>query len=129
MPTKKSGRGVDRKGRSKTNGQFVPIPYSMARSPAWRSLSGSATKVYVELHSRFHGGNNGQLTLSMDEGARLLGMSKATVKAAFDELQENGFVVRTKPGFWYGRKASEYAVTDKALNGYPPTNAWQHWKP
>ncbi len=129
MSRKKQGRGVDRKGRSKTNVQFVPIPYSMARSPAWRSLSGSAAKVYVELHSRFHGGNNGKLTLSMDEGARLLGMSKSTVKAAFDELQKKGFVVRKKCGFWYGRKASEYAVTDRPLNGNPPTNKWQHWKP
>ena len=129
MSRKKAGQGIDRRGRSKRSGQFVSIPYSMARSPAWRRLSGSAVKVYVELHSRFHGGNNGKLTLSMDEGARLLGMSKSTVKAAFDELQKKGFVVRKKCGYWYGGKASEYAVTDKALNGNPPTNKWQHWKP
>ncbi len=129
MTTKKPGRGIDKKGRSKTNGQFVPIPHAMAQSPAWRSLRGNSIKVYVELRRRFNGGNNGQLTLSLDEGADLLGISKATVMRALQELEKKGFVVMTKRGFWYGRRASEYAVTDRSLNGHPPTNAWRKWTP
>ena len=99
----------------------------MAQSSAWRSLSGSALKVLIELHCRFNGGNNGRLTLGWDEAARLLGIGKATVQRALDELIEKGFVRRTKAGHWYGRQATEWAVTDRGINGSPPTNEWRNW--
>ncbi len=105
------------------------MPYTMLQSPAWRSLSGPAVKVWFELRNRFHGGNNGRLTLSMDEAARLLSLSKSTVKRALEELQEKGFIVRTRQGQWYGRQASEWAVTDKGVDGHAATKAWQQWRP
>jgi hypothetical protein len=39
-------------------------------------------KVFIELLSRFNGANNGKLSLSLDDGARLLAMSKSTVARA-----------------------------------------------
>jgi len=126
---RKRGRGVDATGRSKGEDQFVLIPYTMARSPAFRSLSGAALKVWVELRCRFNGGNNGKLSLSWDEAARLLGLSKGTVGRAFNELQEKGFIVMTKRGQWYGRLATTWAVTDKSHQGHLATHAWKHWKP
>ena len=57
----------------------MPISYVMAVSPAWRALSGNAIKVYIELRRRYNGGNNGDLSLSLDEGARLLSIGKAPV--------------------------------------------------
>ena len=127
--TKANGRGVNRKGRSKKGGRFVPIPHDMLSSVAWRSLGGAAVKVYVELRSRFNGGNNGDLSLSMDEAARLLHMSKATVWRAFVELEEKGFIAKTKPGHWYGRRATTWAVSDRPHGPQPPTNAWRDWRP
>jgi DNA-binding MarR family transcriptional regulator len=116
--------------RSKSNNdQFMAISYAMAKSPAWRSLSPAAIKVWVELHTRFHGANNGKLHLSLDEGARLLGMGKATISRAFDELIEKGFVELTRRGHWYGRKASEYALTHKAHDGHPPKYTYKRWTP
>ncbi len=44
----------------------------MLRSDAWHALGGPAGKVYFEIRTRFNGGNKGQLTLSLDEAARLL---------------------------------------------------------
>ena len=76
----KLGRGQDKSGRSKRHGQYAGIPYSMIKSEAWRSLSGAALKVYFELHSRYWGGTNGELCLSLEEGARLLGLGKATAR-------------------------------------------------
>ncbi len=122
------GRKVNAKGRNNDE-QYVNLSYRMLRSPAWRALGGPAVKVYFELRARFNGGNNGQLTLSLDEGARLLGIGKATVGRALIELQVKGFIVMTKRGRWYGRQATEYAVTDKPVNGLPATNAWKHWRP
>lgn len=100
----------------------------MARSEAWRSLSGGAVKVFIELHTRFHGGNNGKLNLSLDEGARILQLGKATVVRALAELTEKGFIKLKKRGRWYGRKASEYALTTKSCEGQPSTNEWRRWR-
>jgi hypothetical protein len=121
-------RKQNKKGRSTKGGQFIAIPYLMARSDAWRSLTPRSIKVYLELRTRYHGGNNGQLTLSLQEAATLLEMGKSTVQQAFNELVEKGFIVRVKAGHWYGRKAAEWAVTNERLDGYPATNAWQRWR-
>ncbi len=119
---------VNAKGRNDSE-QYVKLSYRMLRSDAWRSLGGPAVRVYFELRTRYMGRNNGQLTLSLDEGARLLDLGKATVGRALTELELKGFIVMTKRGQWHGRLATEYAVTDKPVNGVPATNAWKHWKP
>jgi predicted transcriptional regulator len=129
MLRKRNGRGADATGRSKRGGQFVPIPYDMAASIAWLSLSGTAVKVYVELRRRYNGGNNGNLSLSLDEAARLLHLGKATIARAFAELVAKGFIVMTARGRWYGRHATTYAVTDRPMGRNPPTNAWRAWRP
>lgn len=108
----------------------MPIPYATAKNDAFRGLSGAALKVFIELRCRYivrgdGSTNNGEITLSLDEGARLLGLGKATVKRALDELIAAGFVKKTRQGQWYGRKASCYAVTDCPLKGKPATRDWQ----
>lgn len=123
------GRGVNAKGRSLKGERFVPIPYGMAESTAWRSLSGAAVKVYVELRRRYSPGRNGDLSLSLEEGKRLLGLGKATVARALAELESKGFVVMTARGHWYGRKATTYAATDRERGTHPPSNAWKDWQP
>ena len=123
----RSRRG--RKGVREKVEQYAPLSYPMLQSLAWRSLGGSAVKVFIELRCRFHGHNNGKLILSVEEAARLLHMGKATVLAALAELVEKGFVVCTRKGQWYGRLASTWAVTDKGVDGSTPTNAWRQWQP
>ena len=122
------GSKINVKGRNDGE-QYAKLSYSMLRSPAWRSLRGQAVKVYFELRARYTGSNNGHITLSMDEGARLLKIGKATVLRSLSELEEKGFITRTKRGQWYGRLASEYAVTDKPVNGAIPTHSWKNWRP
>ena len=123
------GRPVDQKGRSKGEGQYAALPYAMLHSPAWRSLSGQAVKVFLELRTRFHGANNGRLILSLEEASRLLGLGKATVQRALDELQEKGFVIRTRRGQWYGRLASTWAVVDRPIEGMGAVQGWKTWQP
>ena len=129
MKKPRRGRRVNATGRSEGNDQYVNMPYNTLHSPAWRTLSGPAVKVWFELRSRFHGGNNGQLILSYEEAASLLGLGKSTVKRALDELQDKGFIVCVRQGKWYGRLASEWAVTDKGVDGHGATRAWQQWRP
>ena len=125
---KKRRRKVNATGRNDTE-QYVLIPYTMARHPAWRDLSGAAVKVWFELRSRFNGRNNGELSLSVDEGARLLGMSKTTVWRALKELETKGFIKMTRQGQWYGRMATTWAVTDRRHQGNLPTCDWKNWRP
>jgi hypothetical protein len=58
----------------------MTLQYELVNSDAWRTLSGPAIKVFLELRTRYHGGNNGRLHLSLDEAARLLGLGKSTVQ-------------------------------------------------
>lgn len=99
----------------------------MLRTDAWRSLSGTAVRVFLELHTRFYGGNNGKLSLSLDEASRLLDLGKATVARALRELVEKGFLELKRRGQWYGRKASEYALTLKDCDGKPATFAYKQY--
>lgn len=126
---KKKIRKANATGRSEGGGQYVALPYDMVHSAAWRNMSGPAIKVWLEIRCRYHGGNNGKLSLSLDEAARLLGIGKATVARAFTELEAKGFLTLTRKGQWYGRRASEYATTDRILNGHPPTKAWKQYRP
>ncbi|MBO6864080.1 MAG: helix-turn-helix domain-containing protein [Alphaproteobacteria bacterium] len=100
----------------------------MLQSDAWRSLSGPAVKVFLELRSRFNGGNNGRLHLSLDEAARLLGIGKATVQRAFNDLESRGFIRMNRRGNWYGRRATEWIVTDCAMDGENATHDWKRWR-
>lgn len=127
------GRSSMGKSKRKTEGQYVPLPYSFLKSPAWRSLSGPAAKIWLELHTRFHGGNNGSLTLSLNEACSLLGLGKSTAQRAFQELEQKGFLVLMRPGSWYQRQAHEWRLTTKPMQQVSgkqlATNDWHKWAP
>lgn len=124
------GRRVNATGRSERAERFWMLTFSMARSPAFRSLSGAAVKVLVELRCRFDGENNGRLHLSYSEAAKLLGLGKATIHRAFDELQVKGFLRLTRRGARFCRLASEWLCTDiPAAKGEPAENDWRRWQP
>lgn len=121
------GRHTLQNGRSSAE-QFVPLGYPMLHSEAWRSLSGGAIKVFLELRSRYNGENNGKLCLSFTDASRLLALGKATVKRAYAELVEKGFIRLAKKGHWYGRHANEWAVTDRSCQGHLASNDWKRWR-
>ena len=106
-------------GKSKrtSEGQYLPLPYAQLKSDAWRSLSGSAVRVWLELHTRYNGGNNGTLTLSYAEAGAALSMGKATVQRAYGELVAKGFLVLEHEGNWYNRRAHEWRLTTKPMQG------------
>jgi len=119
----------DKTGRSKySDGQFIPLPYNMLQSDAWRDLNGNSARVFLELHMRFNGGNNGQIFIGMDRIATRLGISKSTVSKAFKELEEKGFIAKVKDGKWVRGQATEWRLTNKPFKNAPPTNDWRQWK-
>lgn len=122
---------MSKKGKRSQDGQYVPMPYAVLKSTAWRSLSGAAVKIWFELHARYNGGNNGRLHLSMNEAAKNLGIGKATAQRGFLELQEKGFIALESPGNWYSRRAHDWRLTTKPMQTTKgketPTNDWRSW--
>lgn len=120
----------DKRGRSRNpHGQFVLLPYSVIRSPAFRQLSGMAVRVLLELWTRYYGSNNGDLSLSLDDAANTLLMAKSTAKSAFDELVEHGFLRINVKGQWIKRHATTYSITLLKTSKAPATNDWKWWTP
>jgi hypothetical protein len=116
-------------GRSAGGEQYLRLSYDMAHSLAWRSLSGNAVKVWVELRCRYNGKNNGKLCIPYASACKLLGIGRATMKRVLDELQSKGFIRLVKQGHWYGRQAAEWQVTDNMHDGHLARNDWKHWQP
>jgi hypothetical protein len=127
--SRRKRRSVNATGRNDGEGQYAILSYALLQSHAWRNLSGAAVKVWLEVRARYNGSNNGKLTLSGDEAARILHIGKATVMRALTELQAKGFLVMKERGRWYGRQATTWRVTEKPCDGHPATNDWKRWRP
>ena len=122
-------KGLAKKGIIESTERFVKLTYPLLESEAWRWLKPNSQAVYIELRRRFNGSNNGKISFSLDEGARILRASKTTIQKALVELEEHGFIKLVKKGRFQGRRASEYALTDEQLDGYTPTREWRQWRP
>ena len=126
---------IPKMGKSKrtSEGQYVPLPYAQLKSNAWRSLSGSAVRLWLELHTRYNGGNNGALTLSYAEAGESLGMGKATVQRGYAELVAKGFLALEREGNWFQRRAHEWRLTtkpvEKGKGRVLATNDWRNYRP
>lgn len=119
--------------RKHSEGQYAPLSYAILKSPAWRSLSGNAVRLFLELHTRFNGSNNGKLRLSYAEAAEALGMGKASVQRAYADLIDKGFLRLECEGNWYHRKAHEWRMTIKPVQGAKhkivPSHDWRSYQP
>ena len=125
----KLNRRLSKKGIIESTERFVKLTYPLLESEAWRWLRPISQSVYIELRRRFNGSNNGRISLSLAEGARILRASKSSIQKALVELEQHGFIKLIKKGFFTGRMASEFALTDEQLDGYPPTREWRQWRP
>ena len=125
----KLNRRLSKKGIIESTERFVKLTYPMLESEAWRWLRPISQSVYIELRRRFNGSNNGRISLSLAEGARILRASKSSIQKALVELEQHGFIKLIRKGYFTGRMASEFALTDEQLDGYPPTREWRQWQP
>lgn len=93
---------------------FVALSRQTLKSKEWREeLSSSAKVLYVQLKNKFVGDNNGELCLHYSELKGL--MSKATAWRAFKQLQDKGWIEKSRQGGLY-RFINKFTLTGKYDN-------------
>ena len=121
--------------RRRSGPPHFQIPHYLFDSPAYRSLGLCARALLSEICRRFNGSNNGRIGLGQREATEALGLKKrATVAAAFRELEAKGFIVMMRAGAFSCklRQASEWYLT-----WHPPAagiatqseKGFMRWKP
>lgn len=119
-----------RKGKQGT-GRFVQLPEWVQASEAWATLPPGPRCLYIELKRRFNGSNNGRITLSHREAAKLLNCHRNTVGPWFRELEERGFI-RAIQGYCLGPtgvgQTVHWALEELPLKeGQPAGKAFMRW--
>ena len=118
-----------KKGIIESTERFVKLTYPLIESQAWRWLRPISQALYIELRRRYNGLNNGRISLSLSEAAHILKASKSSISKALKQLETHGFIKLIKKGYFTSRMASEFALTDEQLDGFPPTREWRGWQP
>lgn len=88
-----------RKGKIRAP-RFTMLRHDLLRDPTWRKLSSSAKIVYIYLRTKFNSITLSEVTLSYSEMGDMF--SSKTTSKAFKELQNNGFIEKTKQGGLWG---------------------------
>jgi hypothetical protein len=118
------------KRRDESPSRYFQIHYYLTQSDAWKALSAAARALYVQIGSRYNGGNNGKLAFSVRDAARECNIARNTAAVAFRELVDLGFIEETRHGS-LSRKtriASEWRLTAFKcdLTGSLKTSAFMH---
>lgn len=84
------------KHHKKGVGHFVQLHEWFQKTEAWATLPPGPRALYIELKRRYTGSNNGRITMSHREAAKLLNVHRNTVGPWFRELEARGFIVMTQ---------------------------------
>lgn len=124
------------KGR-RDYGRYYNVPHSVVDTLAFRSLSVHAVKLWHDLMLQFDGKNNGRIDAILSR-LESRGWKNGTLYRSLNELQANGFIVKTRQGGIGAMKkvCSLYRFTHLAtkadkeigLTNSPPTNDYRYWE-
>ena len=125
------GGRTDKKGRRIGPARFLKLDHWLLKTAAWRSLGTACRALYVVLAQRYNGSNNGEISMSVREAARLLHIAKDTATKAFHELEEKGFIKRAVCGSfnWKLRHATTWILTTHDLGDAFATKDFARWLP
>lgn len=107
-------KNMNNKGRA-IKGRFLALPLDVLRSPAWRSLSFSASKLLVDVAAQYNGRNNGDLVACMSILGRCGWSSNRTLHKAKSELLRAGLIEQTRQG-GMSMGPSLFAITWQAID-------------
>jgi len=87
------------KAKGRRSGKpFLRLPRDVIASQEFADLSGNAVKLLVNLGAQYRGNNNGDLTTAWSIMKKCGWKSKDTLYTAIYEVEEYGFIIRTKQG-------------------------------
>src|SRR5688572_22878675 len=93
----------------RTAGSFTAWPHACAQHPNFSNLSAIAKALLLYFLGEFRGSNNGDLSCAW-KLMKLRGWkSRTTVEKACKELEQTGWIVRTRQGF--RNRCNLYALT------------------
>lgn len=99
--------------KDKRFNNFVMLPRKMLKSKEWKVLSPPGKLFYIHLKGKYNGHNNGNIRLYYSELKGIKGISSdSTISKAIQELEEKGWIKRTKLGGLY-RHFNEFKLTGK----------------
>ena len=126
---KRRGRRVDETGRSIGSAHHVRLYSWLLKTPAWRSLTTQSVAVYIAIAQRYFGSNNGEISLSVREAARLVNIAKDTASKCFQELETKGFIRRNVCGSfdWKLKQATTWILTEHPLGQETATKDFMRW--
>jgi len=103
--------------------RFVKLPFWLLNSEAWKRLSLPGRCLLVELLKRYNGFNNGDISFSHREAARILKVGKNTATKLFWQLERLGFIkTRQRGSFdWKIRHATTWKLTMHPCDGCDAT--------
>lgn len=99
---------------------------------SWKDLSPGAMSAYFALKRQYNGANNGRIGFGSRGAAEALGTSKSSAARYLLELQEHGFIVKTKESsFNQKRLTIEWLLTEHRndVTGELPLRSFREWSP
>ncbi|MBO4644019.1 MAG: hypothetical protein J5716_05370 [Alphaproteobacteria bacterium] len=106
---------------------MAELSFDLIKSRAFAELTGSAKGLLVCILTRYTGTNNGTIPFGYSDGLAF-GFLKDTTKRALIDLQNKGFIKRTKEGVYRGN-VSEWLLTFRSddRNGHARTDDWKQY--
>jgi hypothetical protein len=103
-----------KKGKKNVYDPYVKLSNDMTNAAAWRVLSDPAVFILIELRKSFNSTKGGNDHLVLSYRQMLWRYSRATIKKAFDDLIEWGFIRIANPGGVEGGKGNPrvFALSD-----------------
>ena len=88
---------------------FVGLRKDILKSPHFRSLTSTETKVFLHLYGEYNGSNNGYLALPYNRADEELNISRQLLSKTLKGLEGKGWIEKSRQG---GKgRLSYYAVT------------------
>lgn len=101
--------------------------FDLIRSRAFAELTGSAKGLLFCILARYTGTNNGNISFGLSDGLAF-GFSKDTTKRALIDLQDKGFIKRTKAGVnKTGTAKWLFTFLTDNRTGHAKTNDWKQY--
>lgn len=78
--------------------RHISIPHRLLNSPAYLGLSNRAKVLFQDLRMKYNGHNNGNISASLSDLRKRGWNSSSTLAKCLRELQEHGFLDKTRQG-------------------------------